>query len=194
MNRLALVVLLLSTAAAAQDVLTSMCTNSQELQNSSNGTTLANGCIARRRVLVAASDTASTSTSFANVTDLTWTATATTTYTFYCRLIFTSSALTTGIAYAINGPTSSLVDVTAGYQFTANGAAPSASLMQWTHNVAFDTGTPITDSAATGTNFAAILRGTVTTTDAGTLAIRVASEVGGSSVSSKAGSWCLING
>jgi hypothetical protein len=106
-------------------------------------------------------------------------------------LIFTSSVITTGVKFAVNGPAATLVSTTIAYQVLGNAAAPSATAYQWANLVAYDTGTATASVPVINTNYTAVVTGVVTVGGAGgTLAIRHGSETA-NLTTVKAGSWCV---
>lgn len=143
-----------------------------------------------------ASGSSNSTTNFADVTGLTWTANINTTYRIDCYIIYTSTATTTGVRFGINGPASpTLVDITVDYQGAAiaAAAAPSTAYYEGAHLIAYDTGTATTGVQATGTNTYAHLWGVVRNgANSGTMAIRHASETA-NSTSVIARSYCRIH-
>lgn len=171
--------------------LATMCTNVQELQNTSDGTVFSNECVRKRQVLVATT-TSNSTTTFADVTGLTWSAAATTGYNFYCSIIYQSTVATTGIGLTVATTSGASGDILVAYQGTANGAAPAGNMPRYTHEVALNAGTPTTSVPAADTNFQADISGTLTTVLATTASIRLKSEVDTSAVSVRTGSWCIV--
>lgn len=135
-----------------------------------------------------ASDQTSSSTSYADVTGLTASVAANTTYVFEAYIIWQSSGSPEGIGLAVNGPASptllvshAVVNVTAStYQYI-------------TVATAYDTGV-LASSGAGATNRAAHVRGVITTgASSGTFAIRYRAETGGAnSATVKTGSTLIM--
>ena len=135
-----------------------------------------------------ASDQTSSSTSYADVTGLTASVAANTTYVFEAYIIWQSSGSPEGIGLAVNGPASptllvshAVVNVTASYY------------QYITVATAYDTG-PLASSGAGATNRAAHVRGVITTgASSGTFAIRYRAETGGAnSATVKTGSTLIM--
>lgn len=132
-------------------------------------------------------DRTSTSTTYANVTDLSFSVDASTNYELVCNMIYRSAATGTGIGFALNGPaTPTLV---AG-QFISNSTATAFNGRSF---VAYN-GTGKTTGVQTANTdtfgmFRAYFRNGV---NAGTLQLRFASETGGTQVTAKANSYCRI--
>jgi hypothetical protein len=123
----------------------------------------------------------STSTSFADITGLTFSVAANTSYLLECEIIYQSTAAGTGIAFGVNGPaTPTSVQI-----FTQIMTTATAQVVG--NQNAYDTGTA-TASATANTN----LRGRLVCildngNNSGTLAVRFASETG-TAVSVRVGS------
>jgi hypothetical protein len=118
----------------------------------------------------------------ANVTGLSFSVTAGTTYRFYALVLYTSAATTTGSRWSVSGPAApTLLSYTSHYPLTAT--------TQTTNNAsAYDIpAASNTSSASTAGNIATI-EGVVTPSASGTFTVRFASEVANSAITAKAGS------
>lgn len=134
--------------------------------------------------LVKTADQASTSTTFANVADLTASVALGETVTFEFFVFYTTAATTTALQLAVNGPTASTV------RYAVETATTATAI-----HVAAQTGYDANTNPATGggaTVLTARVFGTVTATVAGTLALRMRSEVAGSAATVLAGSWGMV--
>ncbi len=135
-----------------------------------------------------ASDQTSSSPSYADVTGLTASVAANTTYVFEAYIIWQSSGSPEGIGLAVNGPASPTLLV------SHAAVNVTASTYQYiTVATAYDTG-PLASSGAGATNRAAHVRGVITTgASSGTFAIRYRAETGGaSSATVKTGSTLIM--
>ncbi len=133
------------------------------------------------------SDVSKTATTWSDVTGLTFAVAANTSYEMTCNLIYRAAATTTGIGFALNGP--STPSIVAG-QFTSNS---SATALNGRSFIAYN-GTGKTTGVTTANTdtyglFTAYFKNGTT---AGTLALRYSSEVSGSSVTVRSGSYCKI--
>lgn len=131
-----------------------------------------------------AANVANSTTSFSDITGLTWTAVSGTSYSFQCSIYFSSAITTTGIGLAINGPAASLIRYNAIIPTTATA---QSSFPATTYDATTTLGT-----AALTTVLEARVTGTVTPSANGTLAIRFRSEVAASAVTVQAGSFCEV--
>lgn len=135
-----------------------------------------------------ASDQTSTSTSYADVTGLTMSVSANTTYVFEAYIVWRSSFAAEGIGFAVNGPASPTLLV------SHAGVNASANYYQFvTIATSYDSGAVATSGAA-ATDRAAHVRGVITTgASSGTFAIRYRAETGGAnSATVKAGSALIM--
>jgi hypothetical protein len=130
-------------------------------------------------------DQASTSTTFADVTGLTFSINASTTYSIVCELSYLTAATTTALQIALNGPASPTA-----LRYTVQ-TATSATAMHNASQSAYDT---VTNAASALTTALPVrLTGTVENgPNAGTLALRMRTEVAASSVTIQRGSWCAL--
>lgn len=138
-------------------------------------------------ILAKTSDQASSSTSFADVTSMTFAVAASQTIAFRFELVYQSALTSTGIGLAVNGPASPTRLSYSTVIYTAGTNAQTINVSE-----TYDAGT----NAAPGTanaNFIATVSGLlVNGSNAGTFALRVKSAVGGSAVTIKAGSVGLV--
>lgn len=134
------------------------------------------------QVQLKSSDQTNSTTSYADVSDLTFEVGASSTYVAQWILVASSAAGTTGIQLAVNGPASP-AEVTATITCFSAAGTPS------TLNVnAYDTGLDLTDSAGS-TRVQCSIRMTLRNgANAGVVAARVKSEVGASAITIHAGS------
>lgn len=135
-----------------------------------------------------ASDQTSSSPSYADVTGLTASVAANTTYVFEAYIIWQSSGTAEGIGLAVNGPASPTLLVS---HAAVNASASYYSVIKVA--TAYDTGALITTGAG-ATDRAAHVRGVITTgASSGTFAIRFRAETGGaSSATVKTGSTLIM--
>lgn len=134
-----------------------------------------------------ASDQTSTSTSFANVAGLTATVNASTTYSFRCNLLWSSSATTEGGNVSANGPASTAIRLWRVVYTSATAHTSEGTV------TAFDGGTLLT--AGPGTAFWPVeINGTFTVSGSGgTFAIRWRAETGSANTMTiRAGSFCQL--
>ena len=133
-------------------------------------------------------DQSSTSTTLADVTDLSFSAAANTDYAFEFFVVFQSAATTTGIELAVNGPSGSAFTYVARPQVTNTGNGTD-NFQEQTF-VAAD-GTITTASIDTAnTRRVALISGAVSVgANSGTVTLRFGSKVSSSSVTIKKGSW-----
>lgn len=132
-----------------------------------------------------ASDQSSTSTTFADVTGLTFAIAASTSYSIICELSYLTAITTTALQISLNGPASpTAVRFTV---WTATSATAS-------HNASQSSYDAVTNPAnALTTALPVRLTGTVENgSNAGTLALRMRTEVSTSSVTIQRGSWCAL--
>lgn len=136
-----------------------------------------------------AADQAISTTTLADVTDLTFALAANTKYHFRFIAIFRSAATTTGIGFSVNGPatpTSLAVGV------TITGTIASATAGYWGSYffTAYDGGGLTTGVSATATDYVATVEGYIQTgATAGNIVLRCKSEVAASAVTVRAGSF-----
>jgi hypothetical protein len=135
-----------------------------------------------------ASDQTSSSPSYADVTGLTASVAANTTYVFEAYIIWQSSNTAEGIGLAVNGPASPTLLVS---HAAVNAAVSYYPVIKVA--TAYDTGALITTGAG-ATDRAAHVRGVITTgASSGTFAIRFRAETGGgSSATVKTGSTLIM--
>jgi hypothetical protein len=134
--------------------------------------------------LIVTADRQNTTTTFADVTDLTLAVSATTRYVFECVLTSTTAVSTTAMQVSVNGPTQTSL------RYTVE-TATTASATHRATQTAYDTVTnPATGAAAVP--LPVYLRGQILTNGSGTLAVRFRSEVSASAVNILAGSYCLV--
>ncbi len=106
-------------------------------------------------------------------------------YGFECNMWFTSAAATTGSRWTINGPTTSALVYSSYYPNNATTTADSYNYALAAYNL------PAGASGASPTVGAqAAISGRATFTAAGNVQVRFASEIAGSAITAKVGSWC----
>lgn len=137
---------------------------------------------------VTGSNITSTSTSFADITGLTHTVSASTTYSFRCNLLYATAASTTALQVALNGPSTPTYWVM-GLRYGLTSNTYFSDLQQNTdgYNTATNPGSGST-SGETVDVWGTFINGS----NAGTLALRLASEVAASTVTIYIGSWCVF--
>ena len=133
-------------------------------------------------------DQSSTSTTNANVTDLSYSVAASTDYNFSCDVIFNTAITTTGIGLAFTTPASpTLISYTA--EIPAAGDGVNGNLQGW--GTASDDAVIGTGVQTASTNYIGRIWGTLRNgTNAGTLQLRFRTEIASSNVTIKAGSNC----
>ena len=132
-----------------------------------------------------AADQSSTVVTFADVTGLTFPMAASTSYSFVCELSYLTAITTTALQVSMNGPASPTA-----VRYTVQ-TATSATAVHNASQSAYEANT----NPASGLTTALPVRiaGTVTNgPTAGTLAVRMRSEVAASSVTVQRGSWCAF--
>lgn len=129
------------------------------------------------------SDVTNATTSYADVTGLSFPVTASRTYRFRFVVDYTCNATTTGSSWSINGPTSpTRLSFRAEYSLTTTSRTTLEGCS------AYDTNAANASSAATGANHA-IVEGFITPSADGTVVLRFISEVAvASAIVAKAGS------
>lgn len=139
------------------------------------------------KVRVSGSDVANSTTSFADITGLTYAVESGKFYGFEAHIFALSAATTTGIQFGVNGPSMTALRVSA--LSTVTGSATAAAMSA-----------PVADITALDTNIVTqttgpanvtphILMGYFNPSASGTFALRVRSEVAASAVTVKVGSW-----
>ncbi len=156
---------------ASGNVLTSNGTTWQSTAPSAGGDTY----------LVLASDTANSTTSFADVTGLTFAVTSGETYVFEAWIVYETAATTTGSKWAVNGPASPTL---LSYSVETPTAATTSRI---DFASTYDGTGPSTQTSGIGQCLAKI-EGVVKVSASGTFALRFGSEVASSAVTAKAGS------
>jgi hypothetical protein len=129
-------------------------------------------------------DRSSTSTAFADVTGLALPLAAGQSYAFQFDGAYTAAAATTGLQLALNGP--SFSSLAAVFEVYESATTPRVAVA-----AAYDVGVNGTASAA-ATALPFRIFGNVTTTAAGLMVVRGRSEVSGSAVTVKAGSYGIL--
>ena len=131
-------------------------------------------------------DQGSSSTTFADVTGLTWYVAANTNYAFVCDLSYTTGNATVALQLAVNGPAS---PTAVRYGVTT---ATGAAAVHFASQSAYDTNT---NPAASGgaTALPATISGVIENgATAGTVAIRFRSQTSGTTVTVLRGSSCTV--
>lgn len=132
-------------------------------------------------IVTLASDVGTTSTSYANVTGLSFAVTSGTMYRFYIVIAYTAASTSTASLWSLSGPS-----LTRGVWMTANGGAYGSVLQTYAQST-YDSGLIVTGSSG-ATNGACVMEGFVLPSASGTLIVRVASGTSGSAITAKAGS------
>jgi hypothetical protein len=131
--------------------------------------------------LVLASDTANSTTSFADVTGLTFAVTSGETYAFEAWVVYETAATTTGSKWAVNGPASPTI-------LSYSVETPTAGTTSRLDFASTYDGTSASNQTAGIGQCLAKIEGVVKVSASGTFALRFGSEVGSSAVTAKAGS------
>jgi hypothetical protein len=142
---------------------------------------------------VNATTTSNATTTFVNVTRLTWDLNPNVQSDFVCHLIFQSTSAAVGIAFAVNGTsTANQVDYFYELQNTANKTALTTTARPWIHAIAFATAADATAAVdKPNVNYSAFLTGSVINGESSsTISIQFKSSAA-TSVSVRAGSWCF---
>jgi len=132
-----------------------------------------------------AADRSATGAALVDVPDLNFQLDANKSYAFYFDGFYTAAATTTGLGLAVNGPAASFVGYGVEIATSNAGAWVSGA------SLAYDGGVLATSSLGT-TPCPFHVYGTVTTTAAGVLTLRGRSEVAGSAVTIKRGSFGVL--
>lgn len=156
---------------ASGNVLTSNGTTWQSTAPSAGGDTY----------LVLASDTANSTTSFADVTGLTFAVTSGETYVFEAWIVYETAATTTGSKWAVNGPASPTL-------LSYSVETPTAATTSRLDFASTYDGTAASSQTAGIGQCLAKIEGVVKFSASGTFALRFGSEVASSAVTAKAGS------
>jgi hypothetical protein len=143
---------------------------------------------AQDRHVYKSADQASTVTALADVTDLQWAILASAVYEFEIFLAFQTAAGTTGINLSMNGPASP-TDVHWMTEVMVTGVQSTDGVETKAHN-AYDDAHLTANIDAANTNRSAVIRGYLRNgANAGTLTLRLATEVAASAATIKQGSW-----
>jgi len=156
---------------ASGNVLTSNGTTWQSTAPAAGGDTL----------VVLGSDVANSTTSFADITGMTFAVTSGETYHFDAVIVYTSAATATGSKWSVNGPATPTL---LAYR-TESPTTTTTSRIDYADT--YDTGGPSTQSPGI-TNLIAKIEGIVKVSASGTFAMRFGSEVASSAITAKAGS------
>lgn len=132
-------------------------------------------------------DRTSTSTTYANVTDLSFSVDANTNYELVCNLVYRSAATGTGIGFALNGPATPTL-VTGNFVSNSTATAFNGRSFAAYNGTGKTTGVQTANTDTYGI-FNAYFRNGAT---AGTLQLRFASETNGTQVTARANSYCRI--
>lgn len=119
----------------------------------------------------------------ADVTGLSFSVTAGTTYKFRFVIIYTAAATTTGARFSINGPATTILHYRSENSLTATSRTFNDGLSSYNLPAASNA-----SSAATGSNIA-VIEGVITPSASGTVIARFASEVASSAIVVKAKSY-----
>lgn len=130
-------------------------------------------------------DQQSTSATFADVTGLTFSISANTAYSLTCELSYLSAAATTALQVSLNGPSSPTA-----VRFTVQ-TATSATASHFASQNTYDANTNPANALTTA--LPVRVTGTVENgANAGTLALRMRTEIAASGVTIQRGSWCAL--
>jgi len=146
-------------------------------------------------LLLLTSDVSTTSSSYSDVTGLSWDPHGGARVPFQCYLIYTSEDTATGLMFAINAPAGATPDYRLEIQTAGNPGTGSMSTttQPWTHGTTLDEATKATTGvAAINTPYYATMIGVLKMGEtSGPAAIRFLSETDGKVITVKAGSWCV---
>lgn len=145
------------------------------------------GSIKPVRYAFLSADRTSSSTTYADVTDLSFPVSANVNYQIDCTLTYQTAATTTGIGFALNGPASPSMVVGA-MEASTSGVAASRNQFNAYNGTTKSSGVQ-TASANQSANLRALFRNGA---NSGTLSLRYASEVAASNAVVKAGSYCTL--
>lgn len=135
---------------------------------------------------VAADVSTTSGTNYSDVTGLTFAVAANTSYSISCDLMYSTAATTTALRLAVNGPASPTAVNINSFVIASSTAFGSFYATAYDSDNAFTTG-------GGATVYPATLIGTVENgANAGTLAVRIKSEVDTSAVTIKRGSFCTL--
>lgn len=124
-----------------------------------------------------------TANTIQDVTGLSFAVTSGTRYTFKFVITYTAAAGTTGSRWSINGPTNTILAYTSRYSLTA-----TTETLNYANAYDFPAASNATSVATTLGNMA-VIEGFITPSANGTVIARFASEISGSAIVAKAGSY-----
>lgn len=127
---------------------------------------------------------------YRDITSLTFSLAANTTYLFEFFIAFQSAAATTGFGFSVNGPAQSLLHYYVHYQTTANAATTGDVTVR--KDVTYDAMAATTATITANVNLTTHIMGVVRTTAVGTLAARVRSELADNNLTVRVGSVGLL--
>jgi len=134
-----------------------------------------------RHITTLGSDVANSTTSLADATGLSFSATSGTTYRFHAQIIYSAAASSTGSVWSMNAPATTLLGFTCQYALTT-------ATSTITYSSVVNTPTTANVSSANSAGNMAIIDGILTPSANGTVIVRFASEVAASAITAKAGS------
>lgn len=135
------------------------------------------------------SDYTNSTTSFTNITGLSWPVKSGKNYAFEAQLLYQTAAAATGAQFAIGGV--AMTGMIAGGLQTVTGSATAAA-MSAAVVTAVDTAIIVQTTGPNTTNVPGILAGWINPSADGTFVIKGASEVAASALTVKKGSWALL--
>lgn len=133
-------------------------------------------------------DRSTTSTTLANVTDLSFTVLANKTYRFKFVIYYTANATGTGARFTLDGPTFA----SNGLFYTTSANISTAGGWAVQPQIAYNSGTALGSSYTTALNYC-IIEGTVSTTAAGTVIAKFATETNTTTTITVKGSGGLLS-
>lgn len=143
------------------------------------------------KMLFVSADVTNATTSFADITGLTWPIEANKKYTFNCMLIHQTNATTTGAQFGVNGPAVTNLVITGLFNITQSITA--AAFGSGAAVTAVDTAAVVETTGPGAVNVIGIMAGSYEPSAAGTFAVRSKSEVAvASGLIIKRGSWCHL--
>jgi hypothetical protein len=161
-------------------------TNSQDFRAYHDGNW---ATVTPKRYAFLSADRTSSVTTYADVTDLSFSVAASTNYEMECNILYQTAATTTGVGLSLNGPTSP--SFVGGLFSTSSGTTGGSTSNAFG---AYDSGGATTGVTAANTNTFGSFKGYFRNgANAGTLQLRFRSEVASSNAVVKANSYCWLS-
>ncbi len=140
------------------------------------------------------SNQSTTSTSFSDITGLSWVVGSGRAYSFLCHVVYQSVAVTNGFAFSVNGPPGPLnLEFQTTYQVVANDGVGSLAYLWGRHDTVYDSMPVVGTVPQANSDLVLIISGSFVNGPAdGMLSLRFKTEVAGSAITVKRGSWCTF--